>query len=184
MATRHISAGSGYPPVTHHLQAWARRSGSSVPTTFPAPTEVPLDFPAARNVTFGSDVPDGYLALSPAIGGPTGFSADALAALDEPVLMASGVGDEGAYTTPEERDDAFVGMPETGRGALLWIDDPAAVHATFALGTPNHAATARMTANVVAWLDASLVDDPDAAAWLASDDLARVSARAAEIRRR
>lgn len=144
----------------------------------------PFDIPGgAHGVSFASTVPSGYLALSPAIGEPVGFAADAWAALDEPVLMASGAGDAGPFTSEDERDDAFVGMPATGRGALLWIDDPAAVHATFNLGTPGTAATAWIAATVVAWLDATLEGRADATDWLASDALAQVSGRVADIRR-
>lgn len=151
-----------------------------------AAASAPVDYAGgAQGVTFTTLIPTGYLALSPAIGAPCGFSDDGWAALDEPVLMASGAGDAGPLTSVDERDDAFAGMPETGQGTLLWIDDPDAVHATFNLGTPENAdATAWVSATVVAWLDATLGGDPDAAAWLASNALAQVSGGGAKIRRK
>jgi hypothetical protein len=101
-------------------------------------------------------------------------------------LTLSGVGDDTSGIVAENRRQSFDLAPETGSRHLLWITEEAARHTTF-----NHepgscesysaeegldvSRCARhlswLRSAMLAFLDAYVRDDADAAAYLASDNL-------------
>ncbi len=95
-----------------------------------------------------------------------------------PILLGTGAGDVTA-DLPEERRSTFDFLPP-GDKALLYIDDPTPIHTTYELeqepcvnsgGTPE--ACARFVSWIgsfgVAFVDAKLLGDADAVAWLEGD---------------
>jgi hypothetical protein len=137
--------------------------------------------PASETMSFADPVPVSFLALSPSGPGHFGFTEDSFLAVDRPVMMMSGRGDRTSGEQPVDRHTAFDLLPP-GDKMLVWIDDPASSHDTFNLANPAEPEMVAWVASAgVAWFDATLRDDADAWAWLASQDLATASGGSATI---
>lgn len=130
-------------------------------------------------VSQANDRIDVAIAMSPQGPDSEGFMAESYGAVDKPVLMATGAND-GDPGEPENRASLFPLLPE-GDKYRLFIDDQGAKHTLF--GGSIEACTPiagqdkceAMRASIfsagLAFMDAHLRGDAQAAAWLASDDL-------------
>lgn len=111
-----------------------------------------------RPVVFVAASPPGVMTI--------GLDESSFAAIDRPVLMLTGAGDDTDGSVGDDRRDGFALLAE-GRRGLVWVDDHRARHTTFDLdlsacqrsgGTRAECRSiARAIADLgVAWVDASL----------------------------
>ena len=133
--------------------------------------------------------PDAFLLLSPQ--GPNhNFSDDAWNDITRPVFSATGSNDRTDNQTPENRTVPFQRMPP-GDKYLLYLDHPGTRHTLFNLATDECLREIQDTATcdtlrtwirsaALAFVDAYLMDRPEAKDWLASQDLETASDGIAE----
>lgn len=148
----------------------------ALPFGFDAPTQ---DCQVADLVSFAHDEIDLAIALSPQGPGSEGFMEESYGEVTRPVLMATGAndGDEGE---PANRLAIWPLLP-AGSSMLFYVDDQGAKHTLFEGSTEAcepiaglakcEAMREAIFSLGVAYLDAHLRGRPEAAAWLASDDV-------------
>ncbi len=137
-------------------------------------------FPAGwpyRDVSFRSNVPIAFMALSPQGPGRFGFFADSWSGLNRPDIGMSGDGDETASELPADRIVPFSLMPP-GEKWQMYISSTGATHNTFNLN--NNAAQPDFTRWIgstgLAFMDTYLRNSTAARAWLATNQIEAVSA--------
>jgi predicted dienelactone hydrolase len=141
--------------------------------------------PGYMDVSWAHPLPRAFLALSPQGPGRFGFHDTSWRDITRPVLTASGEGDAEGGSSADSRREPFRRMPP-GDKHELWLASPDAVHGTFNLsdagpGARFHEAIA-MTG--LAFLDAYVLDQAPAKAWLASSNVVVLTGGAAEWGRR
>jgi acetyl esterase/lipase len=137
--------------------------------------------------------PAAFVALSPQAPGSDGLDAAGYAQITRPTFIGTGRGDEAPPDTADGRASVFdhLSPAAPGTAVRIFVEDPAAVHGLFALETAPCAAQATLErckqmrswirATAFAFLDAQLRGSADAAAFLASSNLAVASEGAGEL---
>jgi dienelactone hydrolase len=130
---------------------------------------------------------DAILAFSPQGPGSDGFMAESFPQIAVPTLVGTGL-DDGDPGEPATRLQVFE-LAAPGDKHLIYVDDPGAVHTFFggnleACSTKSslercQAMQEWIFAAALAFVDAHLKDDPEAKAWLASQNVAVASDGAA-----
>ena len=141
---------------------------------------LPVNWPH-RNVSFRSEIPVAFMALSPQGPGRFGFSATSWAGLNRPDITMSGDGDFTQGEQPSDRIIPYELMP-AGDKWLMYIGSTAAAHDVFNLNNnaqPDLVNQVRSTG--LAFMDTYLQNSVTARTWLMTNELNRYSSGVSRV---